>query len=258
MRPADVDRRGPSADGYNEHADLLLLKHDLKLYIDVSVVRPTATSHLSHQAILNRPLTCTRRREADKRKKYDAIARANDYQLIPFVLETYGGIGADASKLLKQLARHSREYSSASFLLHARKRLAVTLHSSNANVSLLAMQQQHLRQHMQAPSNVSRARHARPHDTDQLAARLAPILNSSAAPAAAVGASGSDVDDGDAAFVHGSLINSAGIIVRVDFDALAADTAEPGRIQHDRVVSGAGRDDGGGTAAATNTHDEPD
>jgi hypothetical protein len=132
-------------------ADIPLLRHDLKLYIDVTLIRPTAESLLKRSGTRTTPLFSTKKRAKAKHKKYAAIAEVNGYRMIPFVIESYGGMGAEARTLLHALAKHSKEYSSKEFLLHARRRLSCALHSSNANIALLGIEQWHLQQHARNP-----------------------------------------------------------------------------------------------------------
>jgi len=101
----------------------------------------TSATNLSKAATLTTPLISTHRRATEKVSKYKEIASVNNYELIPFIIETYGGIGKAATALLKRMSVHSREYSSKEFLIHAYSRLSVCLQSSNANLILLSMQQ---------------------------------------------------------------------------------------------------------------------
>lgn len=153
LRPEDVSEQAPLSKDYNLHADILLLKHDLKLYVDVTVCRPTNSTNLTLKSSLTKPLHSTRAPASGKHSKYDEIAKINGYKMIPFAIESYGGIGREGSDFLRTLAAHSREYTPAAFLLHARKRLSVTLQSSNANIAQLAMQQFHLHHHSRNPAS---------------------------------------------------------------------------------------------------------
>jgi hypothetical protein len=184
VRPPEIAALPANSEKYNQHADLLLLKHDLKLYIDVTVVRPSSTTVLkNHPRIENTPLFATIHTAKTKHTKYDAIARVNDYTMIPFVLESYGGFGKEAVKLLLTLAGHSKEYTPKQFLTHAYNRLSVALQSSNANIALLSLQQLHLEQHARSPSEYAASQraqaatgYARPIDTDRLAQRVHSIV----------------------------------------------------------------------------------
>jgi hypothetical protein len=97
IRPPEIAALPPHSEKFNHHADILLLKHDLKLYIDVTVVRPTTVTNLrSNPRVENTPLAATIPVAKAKHLKYDAIARANEYTMIPFVVESYGGFGKEA------------------------------------------------------------------------------------------------------------------------------------------------------------------
>lgn len=121
------------------------------LYIDVQVCRPTAPSlvPLSSLAIQNIPLQSTLHSEATKTKRYQEIAKLNSYDFFPFVMETFGGFGLQAQKLLKKITTHAADSSPLQLLQHIKKRLSVTLHIGNANVLLHSMQRFHLKQYDQ-------------------------------------------------------------------------------------------------------------
>ena len=141
----DDDDNAKKPRGWNDHADILLVKHDRRLYIDVCVSRPTARSTMTsaREAILSTPLFSCRAPAAAKHSRYDAIAMLNGYQMIPFCMETYGGIAPEAMALLRTLAAHaedSNEFDPRSFLTHAVKCLNVGLQSGNAFVAEAGMQ----------------------------------------------------------------------------------------------------------------------
>ena len=223
IRPARIADQDPLSASYNEHADLLLLKHDLKLYIDVVITRPTKQSALKHAGTLFTPLFTTRNAESGKRAKYNAIAQANGYTLIPFAMESYGGFGKEAKQLLLQLSRHSREYSAKAFLAHARQRLSCTLHSSNANIALQALQEYHLHSHSRCPAAYAHHQRARaasfgypqPIDSDQLARRMAPLLSSLADHPSAE-AEAADDESHQSSFTHATRAEHAGLTIRLD------------------------------------------
>jgi hypothetical protein len=195
VRPDSVDRKRNSSVEYNHHADLLLLRHDLKLYIDVTITRPTRESLLDNAptAVSSIPLYSTRQAAIAKHAKYNEIARVNDYQLIPFVMETYGGMGAEATKLLHIIAAHSQEYTAADFLTHAHSRLSVALQSSNADIAQNGMQLFHLRQHAankcqfdisQQARDARNRMYSQPAHGDQLATRVSLSVHAADAAAA--------------------------------------------------------------------------
>jgi hypothetical protein len=213
VRPEGIAEQAALSKDYNRHADLLLLRHDLKLYVDVTVVRPTRASTLHAQArsVSTLPLTATRAPASWKHSKYDEIARVNGYRMVPFVVESYGGIGAEANTLLHTLASHSKELSPQAFLLHAHKRLSVALQSSNANVAQLAMQQFHLHQHQSSRSGYDyyqqkvreeKLRYAIPEDGDRLARRVSYAITAAAAEAAELEEDAKREEEQRDSFIH--------------------------------------------------------
>ena len=179
IRPANIT---PSHIHYNDHADLLLLKHDIKLYVDVTVTRPTGQTNLAIPGVLHKPLWSTKVPTRKKLAKYRDIAEANQYTLVPFVMESYGGIAPDAAKLLARLSKHCEEYEPAEFLRHAHDRLSACMQTSNANIQQLAMQDFHLlhaRPHSQvavlrrlAIASATRGTYCQPLNSDRLAQQL--------------------------------------------------------------------------------------
>jgi len=130
LRPETLQR---GALDYNAHGDILLLKHDERLYLDVSVTRPTNATNLARATITTAPLIAAKRREREKHAMYDELCELNGYTMTPFVLETYGGLGSEAYALLEKLARHAED--GPHFLRHALNRLSIVLQSGNAAVA---------------------------------------------------------------------------------------------------------------------------
>lgn len=132
--------------GWNDHADILLVKHDCRLYVDVAITRPTARSRLEKvselKGVLSTPLFACRKFIERKHAKYDAIAHLNGYEMIPFIVESYGGLSLDAKQLLSRLASHSTQVSESEWLRHAMRSLSVALQAGNAFVVQAGMQQQ--------------------------------------------------------------------------------------------------------------------
>jgi len=196
VRPEAIAAQANLSKEYNHHADLLLLRHGMKLYIDVTVTRPTNETMLrsAPQSVSTKQLYSTRRAAHGKHAKYDEIARVNEYRMVPFAVETYGGIGAEATTLLHTMAAHSTEYSPAEFLTHAHARLSVALQSSNADIAQLGIEQLHLRQHAGNPYQFDahqrerdrrNAQYAQPANGDQLHRRVSLIVQAADAKAAA-------------------------------------------------------------------------
>jgi hypothetical protein len=152
----------PESEHWNRHGDLLLLRHGIKLYIDVSCTRPTNASSLSSQpAVTHTPLVSTVVRAQQKMRKYTPIAQANGYTLLPFVVETYGGMGKEALRVLQYLAAHASD-SPQQFLRHAHSSLSVVLQRGNALVALIGQQQLNVRrqrEHKSVREAIQRCRH---------------------------------------------------------------------------------------------------
>jgi len=68
--------------------------------IDVSITHPSAPSLCRSAAA--RPLAAAKRRENLKECKYSSIARDEECQFVPFVMESYGSLGKQAFKFLKK------------------------------------------------------------------------------------------------------------------------------------------------------------
>ena len=182
VRPDDVKNLPAASEKYNQHADLLLLKHNLKLYIDVALTRPTTPSNLaSSLRMQDTVLYSTRSVVQVKHRKYDEIARVNNYHLFAFAMESYGGLCPEAESLLGILARHSKEYTAAVPPPRAPPNLR-RAQASNANIALLGIQRLHLQQHHNNSNSYAayeRQRsipQARPVNSSALEFRLKPIL----------------------------------------------------------------------------------
>ena len=132
VRP--IEQSMPSAKNYNSHADILMMKHDQSIYIDVSITRPTSITNLKSKSCRT-PLNATNARSNAKHSKYDSLSRANNYEMIPFVMESYGGIGAEAVKLIQRLSKQSPTFTPKEFMRHAHTRLSITLQSANAVIA---------------------------------------------------------------------------------------------------------------------------
>lgn len=230
VRPTDVRDQSARSQKYHEHADLLLLKHDQKFYIDVTITRPTNATHLAqHRLVQNTPLHSTVGREKAKQKKYADIAEANEYQMVAFACETYGGIGRQASDLLTKLAAHSKQYTPMEFLRHAYDRLSVTLQASNADISQMGMQQLHLAQHASNRHAYFAKMHRRftgggysepRRDADRLAQRLQSTIDIDQAQSAGEASAYLQLA---AAFEHDGRIAFADVAVDTDgVDSIAA------------------------------------
>ena len=120
------------------HGDLLLVRHNERQLIDVTVARPTQLTlqrgPASGGAHL-RPLVAASQAEKRKHRSYDAECAKHGWKLVPFVLESLGAKGGEARQLLQRMSAHSVDRSPEAFLAHADRLLSLTLQVGNAHVS---------------------------------------------------------------------------------------------------------------------------
>src|SRR4028118_1591750 len=65
---------------------------------------PTGFTNLTIPGVLHRPLESTKIPTQKKLRKYRDIAEVNHYTLVPFVMESYGGMASHAVNLLDRLS----------------------------------------------------------------------------------------------------------------------------------------------------------
>ena len=89
-----------------ERGDLLLIRGDERLLIDVTIVRPTAPTHLRNPRlkVTKCGLACAAAAERAKHAKYDALCKQRRWKMIPFAMESHGAVGESARRLLFKLA----------------------------------------------------------------------------------------------------------------------------------------------------------
>jgi hypothetical protein len=121
-----------------------------KLLVDVTIPRATAPSTLADRTLRNAGAgACTAAAEKAKRDKYEELCKHRGMTFIPFVIESYGGVGPAARELLLHLASASGELDARSFLGDALIRLSVELQrGSGACVDL----------HLSASQNATHSR----------------------------------------------------------------------------------------------------
>jgi hypothetical protein len=69
--------------------------------VDGSITHPSAKSYVNMASTT--PLSAAAKREHYKHLKYDLLAADEKSTFIPFVLETFGGFGKEASRFIKKL-----------------------------------------------------------------------------------------------------------------------------------------------------------
>jgi len=142
--PFDVD------DVFTDDArgDLLLIRGDERLLVDVTVLRPTAPTHLRNArlAVATKALACAASAESAKRAKYGELCAERGWKMCAFALESYGALGQSARKLLHTLASKADEISAAAFQQHACASLSVALQAANAAIAVGGLQRLRLEQ----------------------------------------------------------------------------------------------------------------
>jgi hypothetical protein len=211
-----------------QRGDLLLVRHNTRLLVDVTVRRPTGATELRrHSAAV--PLATAAAAEKLKHAKYDDACKREGLAMVPFALESYGAKGKQAQKLLLKLADASEELSAAAFLRHASASLSVALQCGNADIAAKgaqALRVHQLSQQQQAGSAGRNRASRRQLQRRDARTRAEPMRVDAfhsqfhAAAAAPSTRSGSDF----------------GLAVRFDVDCYQADTVAPGRVDHERVV----------------------
>ena len=122
--------------------DLLLIRGDDRLLVDVVIPRPTAPTRLNHPTLaphINGLATAAAAEKA-KHAKYDEACRLRGWKMTAFAVESYGSLGSEARKLLNTLASHSDEMSAEAFLHHAMASLNVALQAGNAAIAFGGLQ----------------------------------------------------------------------------------------------------------------------
>ena len=132
----------------DQRGDLLLIRHNQRLLIDVTVRRPTGQTEMRVRDSHSIPLATAAAAEKKKHAKYDEACARDGVTMVPFAMESYGAKGKEAQKLLLKLADASDELSASGFLRHASAALSVALQCGNADIS--ARGTQSLRVHQAA------------------------------------------------------------------------------------------------------------
>jgi hypothetical protein len=89
----------------DEHTDIRIALGAELIYVDVSIVHPTSASYLSHSIAAS--LGAARQAEIRKNRQYLERARREHASFVPFIIETYGGFGSAARKLVNKLANYA-------------------------------------------------------------------------------------------------------------------------------------------------------
>ncbi len=139
-----VERSEYDQAGKRLRPDLQIVLMDMNALLDVSVACPSAPSHARDAA--RQAGAAAKKREKEKTKKYEALARAEGKSFVPLVVETYGRLGQRAEELLQLLAHasvspaataHQNEQDQEQvFFKHSVAALSVILQRGNAHVNI--------------------------------------------------------------------------------------------------------------------------
>ena len=75
---------------------------------DVAVVHPGAPSHIAH-GLSTATLGAARSEQHNKHRKYHTVAADHHMEMLPFVVETHGGMAPDAATLMFVIAQAGEE-----------------------------------------------------------------------------------------------------------------------------------------------------
>jgi hypothetical protein len=87
--------------------DLEIIMGSQRYFIDVTIISPTNPSNLSYGLKL---LGAAAYKEKMKQNKYAKLSNEAGASFIPFVIESYGGLGKQAKKFIETLGVYSREH----------------------------------------------------------------------------------------------------------------------------------------------------
>jgi hypothetical protein len=121
----------------NKRPDLQIIMNHKCYLLDIAITNPTAPTNVSNgQTLLGQASAY----EKIKTRKYDELARAQHSDFIPFVIETYGGIGGKAQQFLSELSvfahDHLTTYSHFDVVSGLRYAMACSVQRGNALIAL--------------------------------------------------------------------------------------------------------------------------
>lgn len=137
----------------SKRGGLLIVLGPKRFLVDVTVPRATAPSTMADPTMTTAG-ACTVTAEKDKRNKYEELCKARGLTLVPFAVESHGGVGPAARKFLHQLAAAGCELTAEAFVLDALLRISVQLQRGNALVLKQGMQQLRVEQSLLASGDL--------------------------------------------------------------------------------------------------------
>lgn len=136
---SDDDRRVPDLQTF------MGIDHDI---VDVAIVHPGAPSYARRAAL---PLRTARNMERIKKNKYRDLGIEHKAKIVPFVVETYGAPGEEATKFVRRMAAFSEDQgvglTRRQVFQQTMQRVAVAVQKGNARMVQACLQRaNHARQ----------------------------------------------------------------------------------------------------------------
>jgi hypothetical protein len=120
--------------GYDKRGDVLISMLDDLLMVDVSIVHPAGAT--ARKKASEQPGAAAAERDKRKRKDHGADGTPG-YEFVPFSIESYGRLGLEADKLLKDIATEAAStgaWEMEVFLHWMRKEVSLSLIRGNARI----------------------------------------------------------------------------------------------------------------------------
>jgi hypothetical protein len=130
-----------SGNGDHTRPDLQLVLNGQQVLVDVTIRHPGCMTNIMHGSA-RQQLAAAHKGEAEKKAKYAAMAKAQQASFLPFAVETYGGLGKSARKLIKQIVAAAEDQMQLLSSEEIRKELtgsvAIAVQKGNAKILLAA------------------------------------------------------------------------------------------------------------------------
>ena len=117
--------------------DLHLMMDQYNKFVDVTIVHPTCPSHI-HAA--QTQLKTAEDAAKAKINKYKDLAKANEGDIVPFAIESYGGYSEAACRLIEEIAvfasTHESAWSKAEIIADLKAAVAISVQRGNAHAAV--------------------------------------------------------------------------------------------------------------------------
>ena len=125
--------------GDNTRPDLQIVHDGRQYLVDVTIRHPTCKTNIQHGSARHQ-LAAAHKGEAEKKAKYAAMAKSQQAEFVAFAVETYGGMGKGARKLVKKIASVAQDRILGLSAKEVRRELeqsvAIAVQRGNANIML--------------------------------------------------------------------------------------------------------------------------